>query len=279
MATILLPALDDPDALDVLVSIHDVTESMRVQEELDVAKKEVEANLETIKRDIAFGESVQRAILPPAFPVGSRYDIDGFMQAARTVGGDFYDFYVLDDDTIGFAIADVSGKGVPADLYLTVRLACHVEELSQREAARRFGYQDLFHIGLEGSPMHRPVEEHRGRQAPERRKPAVNVVVFQWPWGMAARHRSPLRDHPRSRAIFIDAPVWSMKISRSGASPAWPSNQSRRRASTSGRRCSAAWPVFFCASARAWRRSARPSTGTPEPRATPPASRQSRPAS
>ena len=162
MATILLPALDDPDALDVLVSIHDITESMRVQEELDVAKKEVEANLETIKRDIAFGESVQRAILPPAFPVGSRYDIDGFMQAARTVGGDFYDFYVLDDDTIGFAIADVSGKGVPADLYLTVRLACHVEELSQREAARRFGYQDLFHIGLEGSPMHRPVEEHRG---------------------------------------------------------------------------------------------------------------------
>ena len=95
---------------------------------------------------------------------------------------------------------------------------------------------------------------------------------------MAARHRSPLRDHPRSRAIFIDAPVSSMKISRSGASPAWPSNQSRRRASTSGRRCSAAWPVFFCASARAWRRSARPSTGTPEPRATPPASRQSRPA-
>ena len=96
---------------------------------------------------------------------------------------------------------------------------------------------------------------------------------------LEARHRSPLRDHPRSRAIFIDAPVSSMKISRSGASPAWPSNQSRRRASTSGRRCSAAWPVFFCASARAWRRSARPSTGTPEPRATPPASRQSRPAS
>ena len=62
---------------------------------------------------------------------------------------------------------------------------------------------------------------------------------------MAARHRSPLRDHPRSRAIFVDAPVSSMKISRSGASPAWPSNQSRRRASTSGRRCSAAWPVFF----------------------------------
>ena len=93
--------------------------------------------------------------------------------------------------------------------------------------------------------MHRPVEEHRGGQAPERRKPAVNVVVFQWPWGMAARHRSPLRDHPRSRAIFIDAPVSSMKISRSGASPAWPSNQSRRRASTSGRCCSAAWPAFF----------------------------------
>lgn len=134
MATILLPSVDDPDALDVLVSIHNITESVKAQEELtksrdkladladklDSAKQEAESNLETIQRDIAFAASVQEAILPPSFPADPRYDIDGFMQAARTVGGDFYDFYLLGDNTIGFAIADVANKGVSAALFMAV---------------------------------------------------------------------------------------------------------------------------------------------------------------
>ena len=132
MATILLSTVDDPDAKDVLVFIHDITERMHVHEEfeksrdrmadlateLDVAKQEAESNLDMIQRDISFAASVQEAILPPSFPTDKRYDVEGFMQAARTVGGDFYDFYVLDDDTIGFAIADVANKGVSAALFM-----------------------------------------------------------------------------------------------------------------------------------------------------------------
>ena len=52
---------------------------------------------------------------------------------------------------------------------------------------------------------------------PDSRSPPVKVVVFQWPWGMAARHRSPQGARPRSRAIFVDAAVSSMKISLSGS--------------------------------------------------------------
>ena len=120
MATILVPSVDDPDALDVLISIHDITERMRVQQELETAKKELEANLEIIQRDISFAASVQKAILPPSFPDDPRIEMDGFMEAARSVGGDFYDFYILDKNTIGFVIADVANKGVSAALFMAV---------------------------------------------------------------------------------------------------------------------------------------------------------------
>ena len=52
---------------------------------------------------------------------------------------------------------------------------------------------------------------------PDSRRPAVKVVVFQWPCGTAARHRSPHGARPRKRAIFVDAAVSSMKISLSGS--------------------------------------------------------------
>ena len=120
MATILVPSIDDPEALDVLISIHDITERMRVHQELEAAKQELEANLETIQRDIGFAASVQKAILPPSFPDDPRIDMDGFMEAARAVGGDFYDYYILDKDTIGLVIADVANKGVSAALFMAV---------------------------------------------------------------------------------------------------------------------------------------------------------------
>ena len=80
---------------------------------------------------------------------------------------------------------------------------------------------------------------------PDSRRPAVKVVVFQCPCGMGARHRSPHGARPRSRAIFVDAAVSSMKMSLSGSRSSWPSNQAMRRRKTSGRCCSEACAVFF----------------------------------
>ena len=80
--------------------------------------------LESIKGDLAVAREIQLAILPrifPPFPENtSQLDIAASMNAAKDVGGDFYDFFRIDQDHIGFVIADVSGKGVPAAIFMAV---------------------------------------------------------------------------------------------------------------------------------------------------------------
>ena len=80
--------------------------------------------LESIKGDLAVAREIQQAILPrifPPFPENKdQIEIAASMTAAKDVGGDFYDFFRIDDDHIGFAIADVSGKGVPAAIFMAV---------------------------------------------------------------------------------------------------------------------------------------------------------------
>ena len=95
-------------------------------EQIDYIKKmQLEHNeLEGIKGDLAVAREIQHAILPrifPPFPENAGVlDIAASMNAAKDVGGDFYDFFRIDDDRIGFVIADVSGKGVPAAIFMAV---------------------------------------------------------------------------------------------------------------------------------------------------------------
>ena len=79
--------------------------------------------LESIQSDLAVAGEIQKAILPcrfPPFPEIKSLDIYASMTPAKEIGGDFYDFFRLDDDRIGLVIADVSGKGVPAALFMAV---------------------------------------------------------------------------------------------------------------------------------------------------------------
>jgi sigma-B regulation protein RsbU (phosphoserine phosphatase) len=80
--------------------------------------------LESIKGDLAVAREIQQAILPRIFPPfpeeAAQMDIAASMNAAKDVGGDFYDFFRIDADRIGFVIADVSGKGVPAAIFMAV---------------------------------------------------------------------------------------------------------------------------------------------------------------
>ena len=72
-------------------------------------------------RDLATAKAIQESALPrtfPPFPDIDAFDIYASMNAAREVGGDFYDFFLVDDHTLGFLIADVSGKGIPASLFM-----------------------------------------------------------------------------------------------------------------------------------------------------------------
>lgn len=79
--------------------------------------------LEAVQTDLETAAGIQQKILPqtfPPFPDRKEFDIYGEMHAARQVGGDFFDFFMLDDHRLGFVIGDVSGKGIPASIYMAV---------------------------------------------------------------------------------------------------------------------------------------------------------------
>ena len=80
--------------------------------------------LESIKNDLAIAGEIQQTILPRSFPPFPELTevVDNYasMTPAKDVGGDFYDFFQIDDERIGLVIADVSGKGVPASLFMAV---------------------------------------------------------------------------------------------------------------------------------------------------------------
>ena len=80
--------------------------------------------LEGLEKDLAAANEIQQFILPrvfPPFPEDSdKFDLYASMEAAKDIGGDFYDFFRIDDDHIALVIGDVCGKGIPAALFMAV---------------------------------------------------------------------------------------------------------------------------------------------------------------
>jgi len=92
-------------------------------------KKSIEANIyeraekERIKTELSVATEIQAHMLPcifPPFPDRVDFDIYASMLPAKEVGGDFYDFFFVDKETLALVIADVSGKGVPAALFMVI---------------------------------------------------------------------------------------------------------------------------------------------------------------
>ncbi len=83
----------------------------------------VTAEKERIGAELNVATQIQADMLPrifPAFPERTEFDIYATMDPAKEVGGDFYDFFLVDDDHLAVVIADVSGKGVPAALFMVI---------------------------------------------------------------------------------------------------------------------------------------------------------------
>ncbi|MCR4671873.1 MAG: SpoIIE family protein phosphatase [Lachnospiraceae bacterium] len=83
----------------------------------------ITAEKERIGTELALATRIQLDMLPnifPAFPDRPEFDIYASMDPAKEVGGDFYDFFLIDETHLGIVIADVSGKGVPAALFMMV---------------------------------------------------------------------------------------------------------------------------------------------------------------
>ena len=95
---------------------QEIAERQRVEYQLRASKEKIESELN-------IAAQIQRSILPstfPAFPERSEFDLYAMMTPAREVGGDFYDFFFVDNDHLALIIADVSDKGVPAALFMMI---------------------------------------------------------------------------------------------------------------------------------------------------------------
>lgn len=108
--------------LDTRVDVH-------TNEEFTSLSKDINTTVDTLKRYIAeaaaridqeleFARTIQLSILSTDFPAHPAFDIFASMDAAREIGGDFYDFYLLDKTKLVLLIADVSGKGIPAAMFM-----------------------------------------------------------------------------------------------------------------------------------------------------------------
>jgi sigma-B regulation protein RsbU (phosphoserine phosphatase) len=76
--------------------------------------------LQALQSELSFASRIQQSILPREFPADPRFEIFAEMQPARMVSGDFFDIFELGQDRVGFAVGDVSGKGIAAAIYMAV---------------------------------------------------------------------------------------------------------------------------------------------------------------
>lgn len=93
--------------------------------QINILKDSLEEHqrLLAFQQDLSIAARIQQSILPqtfPPFPGRPEFDIYGQMLPAKEVGGDFYDFFFIDNDHLALVIADVSGKGIPAAIFMAV---------------------------------------------------------------------------------------------------------------------------------------------------------------
>ena len=107
------------EKVDVYASSEFTSLSDDINQTVDVLKGYIDAAERRIEMELEFARVVQESVLPRNFTFDRNdFEIYATMNAAKVVGGDFYDFFFLDDDHFCMLIADVSGKGIPASLFM-----------------------------------------------------------------------------------------------------------------------------------------------------------------
>ena len=94
--------------------------TIEIDEHMDHIK-EITSEQERIKTELSLARNIQSSMLPtifPAFPDREEFDIYATMDPAKDVGGDFYNFFLIDDDHLCLLIADVAGKGIPGAMFM-----------------------------------------------------------------------------------------------------------------------------------------------------------------
>ena len=119
-----LAQITDGD-LDAVVDVRESVEFASLSDDInatvDTLKRYIAEAETRYDQDLEYGRTIQRAALPsvfPAYPNHEDFELFASMNPAKEVGGDFYDFYLLDDDHLAFLVADVSGKGIPGAMFM-----------------------------------------------------------------------------------------------------------------------------------------------------------------
>lgn len=118
---------------------EEIGEIARAFNEITHKFREAQENVveqERLQKEMQVAQEIQHSLLPSKMPTISGYDIGSFYKAAKEVGGDYYDFVHVDEETVGVVVADVSGKGVPGSLVMTmIRTALRMEARGNHSAA------------------------------------------------------------------------------------------------------------------------------------------------
>ena len=108
--------------LNVMVDVRSSQEFSSLSDDINstvaTLKRYIAEAAARIDKELEYAKQIQLSALPTNFPSDEKYEIYAQMIAAKEVGGDFYDFYKLNDTTVAFLAADVSGKGIPAAMFM-----------------------------------------------------------------------------------------------------------------------------------------------------------------
>jgi len=122
--------IEGPEEIgEIARAFNEITNKFRVAQQSVVEQ-------ERMQKEMQVAQEIQHSLLPGIVPSVSGYDIASLYRAAKEVGGDYYDFVSVDEDTLGVVVADVSGKGVPGSLVMTmIRTALRMEARGSHSAA------------------------------------------------------------------------------------------------------------------------------------------------
>ncbi len=134
------------DELEALA--HSVEEMDRNLKHYIRENMQITAEREHLNTELALAARIQEDMLPrsfPPFPERNEFDLYAVMDPAKEVGGDFYDYFLIDADHLGLVIADVSGKGIPAALFMmkvmTLLKNCVLAGLGPEQALEQLNNQ------------------------------------------------------------------------------------------------------------------------------------------
>ncbi len=114
---------------EIALAFNEITEKFR-KSQVDLAEQE------RLQKEMQVAQEIQHTLLPDSFPDIEGYEIASYYKAAKEVGGDYFDFVEVDNETLGIVVADVSGKGVPGSLIMTmIRTALRTEARGNKNAA------------------------------------------------------------------------------------------------------------------------------------------------